>query len=171
MITTAEARQNYLTKHPDKVMIDTIELKYPNNLGVWRLCLNSEKINKKLDDDSLAEFTPYNFKVGFPNEDEHINYSFPVTLDASDAGIYEEYENYLSQTNVAIDYTYRAYFEDSDEIQVSTSTIPYKLYNPTMDFKNNSLSLKGGLPDFINQTLSSKKYNKVDFPSLEYVYA
>ena len=166
---TDEIKQQYITSNPDKVIIDTIDIKYPNNLGVWRLCLYPTPIQKKIEDGSLVEFIPFNFKVGFPQEDENMNYSFPVVLDGSDSSIYKELENYLSQSNIAIDYVYRSYFEDSDEIQDSTANIPYKLYNPTFDFTNNTLTLKGGLPDFINQTLSSKKYNKVDFPSLEYI--
>ena len=167
---TDEIKQQYITANPDKVIIDTIELKYPNNLGIWRLCLYPTTITKKIEDGSTVEFKPFNFKVGFPKEDDNINYSFPVVLDASDASIYEELLNYLAQSNESVDYIYRSYFEDSDEIQFSTSIIPYKLYNPSLDFSKNSLTFKGGLPDFINQTLSSKKYNKVDFPSLEYQY-
>jgi len=167
---TEEAKQRYLSTYSEKVAIDTIELKYPNNSKIWRFCLYPTPITKKIEDDSLVEFVPFNFKVGFPKKSEFMDYQFPLVLDGADASIYEELTEYLANSNEAVDFKWKMYFEDSVDIQAS-SDMPYKLYSPTFNFTENSLTFSGGLPDFVNQTLSAKKYNYVDFPMLKSVYA
>ena len=163
---TEQLKDIYINSSTEIAIYDTIQLNHEAFGQVFYLINTKKEKTLKLENGESVVFRPCNFAVTKPSNTSKGLSNFTLTLSAIEPEIIQNFWNYMDALSPEpIDFVYRSYLSNSDEVQ---SSLPgYRFYTVALDYDR--ITLTSSMPDIVNSPFPFDNYDPIRLKGLKYV--